>query len=632
MIILSKHRLILSLILAAALLSGLFIPAALAEVYTAEFGAQFNPDVNADVGEWPDLSAYAISFVAGEEAVILIEFDAPVAFGGNYAAINTNFAADGAGKMISFKLDGNDVAMGDVYLNNEGIDGGLRLTICNKWNSNITEQPVDVETLGEFTTLEIVFCVTDTVPGAEDTNDIQVYTAEFGAQFNPEVNADMGEWPDLSAYAISFAAGEEAVILIEFDAPVAFGGNYAAINTNFAADGAGEIISFKLDGNDVAMGDVYLNNEGIDGGLRLTICNKWNGNITEQPVDVETLGEFTVMEIVFTVSEPVQQVFEARFEAQFNPEVNADVGEWPDSGAWTTAFAAGDEAVLTVSFDAPVAFGGNYAAVNTNFPANGIGEIISLKLDDVIIPMGAVYLNAEAPGGLLRMTICNKWNSDIVEQPLDVETLEAFTTLQIVFTVVPGAPVEEDVYVSSAPPFEPEGVYHAYLGVQSASYTFRNAWADGSYGAEGGEWEKQPIGNNFYGLTGWDGDAVVRGGVFADCEIKGNGDYTVTLNGFDFGEDESFNILFVSTDIPLAGHPVAFTDIIVRMDGSTKYIFDSGYIPGISSHETKDYYEVHCINIWSGDLGGNDGLFGYSMPANSIELAFTVSGFDYDKN
>ena len=33
-----------------------------------------------------------------------------------------------------------------------------------------------------------------------------------------------------------------------------------------------------------------------------------------------------------------------------------------------------------------------------------------------------------------------------------------------------------------------------------------------------------------------------------------------------------------------------------------------------------------CINIWNDDLGKEDGLFGYTMPENSIELTFTVSG------
>ena len=38
------------------------------------------------------------------------------------------------------------------------------------------------------------------------------------------------------------------------------------------------------------------------------------------------------------------------------------------------------------------------------------------------------------------------------------------------------------------------------------------------------------------------------------------------------------------------------------------------------------YWSPMCINIWNEDLGKQDGLFGYMMPTDSIELQFTVSG------
>lgn len=195
-------------------------------------------------------------------------------------------------------------------------------------------------------------------------------------------------------------------------------------------------------------------------------------------------------------------------------------------------------------------------------------------------------------------------------------------------------PVEEvpEEVEAGVPTFDPNGVYHAYLGVQSQSYTFRNGWADESYGANGTTWEKQGIGNNFNGLTGWDGaDAVVHAGTFTDVEIKGNGTYQVSLDDFDFGDDEMFNLLFVSTDIPLEGNPVSFTDVKVKLGGSTKYTFEKGLVPGIDTTDDNKYYEVHVLNIWNNDLGGKDGLFPNMIPGNSIVLEFTVSGFDYDK-
>ena len=163
--------------------------------------------------------------------------------------------------------------------------------------------------------------------------------------------------------------------------------------------------------------------------------------------------------------------------------------------------------------------------------------------------------------------------------------------------------------------------YHAYLGVQSASYTFRNAWNDATYG-QGVTSDDGMV--YFDQLTGWENPgniAVNKGGVFTDAEITGDGTYSVSVTDFDFGEDETLNLLFISTDIPLdAG--ITISDLKVIMDGNTKYTFDEAYL----NPDDKEYVSPMCINIWNEDLGKQDGLFGYMMPTDSIELQFTVSG------
>ncbi|MBQ8569179.1 MAG: hypothetical protein IJ446_08175 [Oscillospiraceae bacterium] len=161
--------------------------------------------------------------------------------------------------------------------------------------------------------------------------------------------------------------------------------------------------------------------------------------------------------------------------------------------------------------------------------------------------------------------------------------------------------------------------YHAYIGVQSASYTFRNAWNDATYG-------KDVVGDDgtvwFDQLTGWEGaTALNKGGDFTDVEITEDGTYTVSVSNFDFGADETLNLLFVSTDIPLdAG--VTISDVKVKMDGMEKYTFADAYL----SPDELEYMSPMCINIWNDDLGKQDGLFGYIMPTDSIEIEFTVSG------
>lgn len=176
------------------------------------------------------------------------------------------------------------------------------------------------------------------------------------------------------------------------------------------------------------------------------------------------------------------------------------------------------------------------------------------------------------------------------------------------------------VSMMAAMPASAEETYHAYLGIQSASFTFRNAWDEGQYGkgiaADDGSFY-------FDHLTGWDGPtATNNGGTFTDAEITGDGTYSVSLTGdFDFGSDETLNLLFVSTDIPLdAG--VTISDVKVKIDGSTKYTFDEAYL----NPDAAEYVSPMMINIWNDDLGKADGLFGYTMPTSSVEIEFTVSG------
>ena len=173
--------------------------------------------------------------------------------------------------------------------------------------------------------------------------------------------------------------------------------------------------------------------------------------------------------------------------------------------------------------------------------------------------------------------------------------------------------------VAAVPSVSAEETYHAYIGVQSASYTFRNAWNEPNYG-QGITGEDGMV--YFDQLTGWDGPtALTKDGVFEDAEITGDGTYTVSVKDFDFGDDESLNLLFVSTDIPL-DKGVSVTDVKISMDGQTKYTFDEAY----QSPDEQAYVMPMAINIWNDDLGKQDGLFGYIMPSSSIEVTFTISG------
>lgn len=173
---------------------------------------------------------------------------------------------------------------------------------------------------------------------------------------------------------------------------------------------------------------------------------------------------------------------------------------------------------------------------------------------------------------------------------------------------------------ASADDVDLDGTYHAYLGVQSASYTFRNAFDEPNYG-----YGVEADDGTFYfdRLTGWDGPTALNmGGTFTDAEITGNGTYSVKLEDLDFGNDETLNLLFISTDIPV-NDTIKFTDVKVILDGQSKYTFDEAYI----EEESKTYLQVGCINTYNPDLKD---LFAYIIPGDTAEIQFTVSGFNYD--
>lgn len=179
-----------------------------------------------------------------------------------------------------------------------------------------------------------------------------------------------------------------------------------------------------------------------------------------------------------------------------------------------------------------------------------------------------------------------------------------------IFGAIAAAAMAVSAFVSM--PVSAADTYHAYLGVQTnPSWIFRNSWNDASFGKDYEAFDK----------LSKDGAPADIAGTFTDVDITGDGTYKVSLTGTDLSGEDLFSLLFVSTDIPVdAG--VAITDVKVIIDGSTKYTFDEAYIP----EDTGEYINIQARNIWNDDLGKEDGLFAYTMPTDSVEMEFTVSG------
>ncbi len=209
----------------------------------------------------------------------------------------------------------------------------------------------------------------------------------------------------------------------------------------------------------------------------------------------------------------------------------------------------------------------------------------------------------------------NEWGAQYIAEPA------GFTN--ITFEITPNillAPVEE------APQFEfdPEGTYHAYIGIQTPTWIFRNAYNDATYGLESGCFDE---------LGYVDGEWLPQGGTFTDAEITGNGTYTVAVNGFDFsgtfndqailGDAGNFNLLFVSTDLPV-NDQVVLSNVVLKMDGKEiTTIAEPTLDP-----DSKEVQSIMLVNNWNSELPA---LPYFAAPTSSVEISFDVTGFANDK-
>ena len=187
-----------------------------------------------------------------------------------------------------------------------------------------------------------------TVGSAMSAMAADEYTAEFGAQFNKDINETVGEWPSFSDAKVTFTEGVEATFTYTFDSNVKFAGNYVAINTNYPySEGvSANVTSIKVDGVAVEMGDAYLNNEGTDDGLRLTLTNLWNSDIVTQPMDASAVPEFKTIEIKFIVGEPETTTAEETTPAETTTASGAGAGETTTAATGTGTPSTGDTAMV----------------------------------------------------------------------------------------------------------------------------------------------------------------------------------------------------------------------------------------------------------------------------------------------
>ncbi|MBQ8842225.1 MAG: hypothetical protein IJZ65_06295, partial [Ruminiclostridium sp.] len=151
--------------------------------------------------------------------------------------------------------------------------------------------------------------------------------------------------------------------------------------------------------------------------------------------------------------------------------------------------------------------------------------------------------------------------------------------------------------------------YTGYIGFQTTTYSFRNDWDEANYGLATdyfddfvvwGDANTDPetfpeYEDNFdYDLAGY-----LLPATYTDVAITGDGTYTVKAEGIDWGlkGESDFNLIFVSTDIPIDAGAVC-TSATVYVDGEAVKTYENPICD-----ETKAYFNIGLVNIWNTDIG-----------------------------
>ena len=297
--------------------------------------------------------------------------------------------------------------------------------------------------------------------------------------------------------------------------------------------------------------------------------------------------------------------------------------------ATNATIKSGETATISLTFATPNVNSWFFAPCLVGEDVSSVSNVdftIVCKIDGVEVP---VNMEADAEGktwwtegtGDYTAEQCirlaggyNEWATKYIDEPAGFTTIEYTITLNSVEITTVTEPAEPTVVE-----IDKNGTYNAYLMLQTPNWTFRDAH-DSANG----------IGSEVWGQHITNNDSGVNYGVVTDAVIAGNGTYTVSITDFGtiFADDfaaagqEYFNILAVSTDLP-AGANVTVTDVNLIIDGQVRHTYPEAYI----NTESNTSLQILVQNIWNSDVKE---ISYYPTPTQSLEIQFTISGFDYD--
>lgn len=227
----------------------------------------------------------------------------------------------------------------------------------------------------------------------------------------------------------------------------------------------------------------------------------------------------------------------------------------------------------------------------------------------------------------------------------DPVEIVAGDTFAVTFEVSAEAPVVTPTPKPTAAPTQGPALktYDAYLGFQTDNYIFRDPW-----NSSNGVKSKDLKYNSQVGLsTG--GKTKAINAKITNATMKANGtNYTVSISGVnmktlkgtekDAKTAKGFNMLYVTTQIPLTQKGVTAVNATVKVDGK---VVKSGFtLP--NKPDADEYYQFMVADGYSEDDGiknvaypkGKDANSALSslttLPTSSIEITFQLKGANFE--
>lgn len=224
-------------------------------------------------------------------------------------------------------------------------------------------------------------------------------------------------------------------------------------------------------------------------------------------------------------------------------------------------------------------------------------------------------------------------------------TLSALTlALAVTATAVPtdvSAATSKAGKKAAKAAFDADGTYHAYFGIQeTGTWIFRDEWYSDTLGIDGKDMKKANLtfDNGTLFQSGTDGVTAIEGAQVQDVEIKGNGTYTVGVSNLNNALDTKgdaetkISMIYVDTDIPMTAkdNPVTISDVKLTCDGKEISLPSEPFFPSEYTDES-GLLRFDAMNSYQKDKGEYaDSPDITVVPTDSIQITFTVSGFNSD--